>query len=179
MKWLILALMGLVGFLVVGVIVGFPVLLLSGMNFSAGTLCGFVGCLAMLTAVGFLVYRWYRRRQQYREVETLPVVLEADGLTLRGVGPIPWRDFGLAEHRMVRAEHDSGYTRRAVMPLTASGYHNVNQQLAPEVRERISPATGPIWNRHHPNIYVPGVEGMRPGEVMWLINSARELFKTR
>ncbi|TFH56664.1 hypothetical protein EXY26_06435 [Glutamicibacter arilaitensis] len=65
------------------------------------------------------------------------------------------------------------------MPLTVTGYRNVNEMLASELRPRVSPATGSIWNRHHPNIYVPGVAGMRTSEVMWLINSARGLFTAR
>lgn len=179
LKSLVIVLLGLIGLLAVGVFVGFPVLIFTGMEVSAGSVFGFLGCLAMLTAMGSLVLHWHRVRNRYREVESLPVILDANGLTLRGVGPIPWQDFGLAEHQMVRAEHDSSYTRRAVMPLTAAGYHNVNQLLAYELRPRVSPATGSIRNRHHPNIYVPGVAGMKTSEVMWLINSARSLFTAR
>lgn len=176
---LIKVLLGLVALLLVGLIAGFIIAVASGMGISFGLIFGLVGGLAMTVALGALILLWQRKRTEYRDQELQPVVLESTGLTLRGVGPIPWQDFGRAEYRMVVAEHDSGYTRRAVMPLTESGLYNVNQLLAPELREQISPAAGPIWNRSHANIYVPGIEGMKNHDVMWLINSGREFFLGR
>lgn len=176
MRWLILALGALVALLAVGGLVAIPFILSSGIEVTAGTVMGFFGVYAMLAVMGALIRMWYRRQKQYRAVERHAVVLEASGITLRGVGPIPWRDFGLAEHRMVRSENSSGFTRRAVMTLTASGFAGVNQGLAPELRARICPATGPFWNRTHNHIYVPGVEGMKQREVMWLINAAHQMF---
>lgn len=63
-----------------------------------------------------------------------------------------------------------------VMVLTPSGVYHVNHLLAPELRPRISPPMGPVWNRHHRYIYVPGVGGLKEAEVIRLINTGREMF---
>ena len=176
MRWLFLVLLTLIGVLAVGGLVAVPFALASGIDVTVATVLGFLGVYAMLTVAAVLLNRGYRRQKRYLTVERRAVVLDAHGITLRGVGPIPWRDFGLAQHLMVRNEHSDGWVRRAVMPLTASGFAVVNQRLAPALRERISPPTGPFWNRTHRHIYVPGVEEMGQGEVMWLINAAHQMF---
>jgi len=179
MRWLILVLLALVVLLAVGGLVAIPIVLVAGVEVTVATVAGVLGVYVMFAVMGALISVWYRQQKRYRAVESHPVVLEAGGITLRGVGPIPWRDFGAAQHRLVRSEHSSGYTRRAVMPLTRTGFVAVNQHLAPDLRGRISPATGPFWNRTHPHIYVPGVEGLDQGEVMWLINAAHQMFGGR
>lgn len=141
-----------------------------------GMVFGFIGCLGMMTILFLWIRHTVRRRSRYQDTERQPVVFEPQGLTMRGVGPIPWVDFGPAERRMVPAEHDDGFTLRAVMELTPSGMFNVNERTPPEMRELISPAMGPIWNRHHRYIYVPGVDGFRQAEVIELINMAHRMF---
>lgn len=175
-RWLFLVLGGLVGLLALAPVVVIPLVLLGGAEISLGIVFGVFGVYAMLTGLGVLLVLGYRRQVRYLALERQPVILDARGLTLRGVGPIPWHDVGPAEHRLVRNENSDGFVRRAVMPLTASGLAAVNQRLAPELRPRISPATGPIWNRTHRHVYVPGVKGMSQGEVMGLLNAAHQLF---
>ena len=103
--------------------------------------------------------------------------MDGYGLTLRGLGPIPWADFGPAEHRMVQAAHDSGYTRRAILPLTPTGMVNVNERLTAEQKKVVGPATGSLWNRQRRQyIAVPGVLGLRQVEVMHLINVGHEMY---
>ncbi|NYF97563.1 hypothetical protein [Janibacter cremeus] len=143
---------------------------------TAATVVGMAMVAAMLAGLVALVLWWRRSLSRHVGVEHSPVVLEASGLTLRGVGPIPWRDFGPARNMMVRAEYSSGWTLRAVMPLTPSGLVNVNERTSAHLRRRISPSTGPAWNRGHRWIYVPGVEGMRQADVMQLINVAHQMF---
>lgn len=156
--------------------VGFIIATASGLSFTVFTFFALLGVLTMLAGL-ILILRWSLRSQEkYRDQEVEDVTLSAQGLTLRGVGPIPWTDFGPAERRMVPAERNSGHTRRAVMALTPSGAYHVNQLLAPELRPRISPPMGPVWNRHHRYIYAPGVEGLKEEEVIRLINTAREMF---
>src|SRR5699024_8441981 len=121
-----------------------------------------------------LLTRALRKQRRFRATEVSPVIIQESGLTLRGVGPIPWDDFGRAGHRMVPAERDSGFVRRAVMELSPSGFANVNQRLPQELRARLSPVIGPVWNRHHRFIYVPAAEGLRQGEVMQVINAGRQ-----
>lgn len=174
-KWLFLALIGIVSLLPVVVVV-LSVVMWDEVEVTVATILGLVGVLVMAAGLLTLVVFGYRRHVRFCEVERQDVTLEAHGLTLRGVGPIPWQDFGPAQHRMVRSEHGSGYVRRAVMPLTPSGLVTVNECTLQSVRGRISPATGPFWNRHHRWIYVPRVEGMRQNEVMQLINTAHGTF---
>src|SRR5699024_12538047 len=54
-----------------------------------------------------------RRQERFRDTERQPVLLEPRGLTLRGIGPIPWADFGPAEKKMVPAERNEGYALRS------------------------------------------------------------------
>ncbi len=177
LRGLTLVLVGLIALVAVGGLAfGVVVIATGAVEVTAATILGLAMALAMLTLLMALVLWWRRSLNRYAQVELLPVVLDASGLTLRGVGPIPWWDFWPAEHRMVPAEHDSGYTRRAVMLLTPSGFHNVNVGLPEHLRSRISPAHGPFWNKRHEWIYVPGVAGLGEGEVMGLINTARAMY---
>ncbi|HIV56695.1 MAG TPA: hypothetical protein H9902_01945 [Candidatus Stackebrandtia faecavium] len=174
---LLTVLIVLVGLLGVGGIVGGIAVIASGaVRVTPATIVGGVGVFAMITVGLVLLLALRRKRETYRGLERTDVVVEPRGLTLRGVGPIPWHDFGPAEHRMVRAEHDSGYTRRAVMALSQSGYVNVNRRLPLHLRSRVCPATGPMWKRDHRWIYVPGVDGLGQNEVMQLINTAHSMF---
>ncbi|MCW4458025.1 hypothetical protein [Microbacterium sp. MPKO10] len=177
MRWLFLALIVLV--LIVLVVVG-PIgiiaALVSDVSVTPATIFGIIACYAMLAGVLALLFTLYRRQGRYKQIEHSVVRLEPQGLTLRGVGPIPWRDFNPAQSTLVPAEHDSGYVLRAVMPLSPSGFANVNQRLPPNLRGRLCPASGPIWNKAHRYIYVPGVEGLSQGEVTDLLNRAHSMY---
>lgn len=180
LRGLTLVLVVLIGLVGIGGL-GFGVVAIAtgAVEVTAATIMGMVMVLAMMAGLMALVLWWRRSLGRYAQVENLPLVIDASGLTLRGIGPIPWWDFGPAEHRMVPAEHDDGYTRRAVMTLTRSGFHNVNVVLPEHLRSRISPAHGPFWNKRHDWIYVPGVAGLGEGEVMDLINTARAMYGSR
>lgn len=172
---LFIVLIALIGFVVVGGTIAVVVLGVSGPGVSPGAIIGFFTSFVMMGGVAALVTYGFRKQNRYRATESEPVILEPNGLTMRGVGPIPWMDFGPAEHRMIPAERTDGYARRAVMELTPAGLYNVNERTPPETRQKISPAMGPFWNRHHRYIYVPGVEGLKQREVMELINTAARI----
>ena len=177
LRILIMVLIVMVGLLAVGGLVAVIAVAASAtVQITPATIFGVLGVYAMLTAVIVLLVWWKRKRNEFRDLERSNVILEPKGLTLRGVGPIPWIDFGPAEYRMVPAEHNSGYTRRAVMALSGSGYFNVNTRLPVHLRSRVCPPAGPMWNRQHRWIYVPGVEGLQQSEVMELINTAQAMF---
>lgn len=177
LRGLTLVLVVLIGLVGVGaLVVGLVVITTGAVEVTAATVIGLVMVVGMMAGLMILVLSWRRSLRGHADTERSPVVLEAPGLTLRGIGPIPWWDFGPAEHRMVPAEHDSGYTRRAVMGLTPSGFHTVNVLTPEHLRPRIGPAHGPIWNKRREWLYVPGVAGLREGEVMDLINSARTMY---
>lgn len=176
LRGLTLVLVILIGLVEVGaLVVGLAVIATGAVKVTAATLIGLVMVVGMLAGLMVLVLAWLRSLRGYANTESSPVVLEAAGLTLRGIGPIPWWDFGPAEHRMVPAEHDSGYTRRAVMGLTQSGFHTVNVLMPEHLRSRIGPAHGPLWNKRREWLHVPGVAGLAEGEVMDLTNAARAI----
>lgn len=177
-KWLFLVLIGLVSLLPTVALV-LVVVTWGQVESTAATVLGLIAVLVMTAVLAMLVILGHRRHARFSEVERQDVTLDTRGLTLRGVGPIPWRDFGPAQHRMVRSEYSDGFVRRAVMPLTPSGFATVNERTPQSVRRLICPATGPFWNRRHRWIYVPGVEGMRQAEVMQVINTAHGMFADR
>lgn len=166
--------------LVLMVVVGIgsvPFAIAAGIEVTPATVFGALSVLAMIA--GLLVWAtWARRRQRAtRQTEREDIVLDVHGLTLRGVGPIPWVDFGPAEHAMVPAQHDEGWTRRAVMWLTESGMYNVNNRLAPEQQRVLSYARRTIWGAEpYRFLYVPGARDLSTREVMDLINGARALM---
>src|SRR5699024_3851907 len=114
MRWLFLALIVLV--LIVLVVVG-PIgimtALVSDVSITPASILGIIDCYAMLVVVLALLFTLYRRQSRYKQIEHSEVRLEHQGLTLRGVGPIPWRDFNPAQNTLVPAEHDSGHVLRA------------------------------------------------------------------
>lgn len=173
---LFFVLMGLIGLVTLGVVVGLPIAVAAGVDVTVFTVFGLLGVLGAFAALMLLLRHGVRAQKAYRDQERQNVTIDAKGLTLRGVGPVPWADFGTAEYRMVPAERNSGRVRRAVMELTDSGKAAVNQHLHPALRKRLSPPIGPMWNRHHRYIYLPGIAGMSEKDVMYLINTARGMI---
>ncbi len=165
--------------LAIGSVTFFVIAAFTGAWPSGGALVGMLTSLIMLGGLFALVYFGRLRQKKYHSSEQQPVILEPQGLTMRGVGPIPWNDFGQADYEWVPAEHDTGFARRAVMPLTRSGLFNVNERLPPQLQKLISPPVGPVWDRRYEYIYVPGVEGLKQREVMYLINVAHHLHTNR
>lgn len=176
-RWLFLVLIGLVSLVGLGAAIALG-LVLSGesLRVTGATISGIISVYAMLFGGLALLITTYRRQLEFADLEREEVRLETRGMTLRGIGPIPWQDFEPARSMMVRAEHSGSYTLRAVMPLTQLGLVNVNQRMPRQLRGRISPAVGPFWSRRHRWLYVPGVEGMPEGAVMELINTAHWMF---
>lgn len=172
---LFIVLMVLIAILIVGAVIGVIVGGLSGvplMPMGIGAVTG----IGLFVGMFFLVRAGHRSKRRYLEIEREPVILDPRGITLRGVGPIPWAHFGPAGRIMVPAEHSSGRILRAVMSLTPPGLEAVNHHLHPDLRERVSPSVGTFWRHHHDYVYVPGVEGMSEGEVIQIINAAHQMF---
>lgn len=166
--------------LIIALAVATPIFLVvaiaSGVQVFPAGIVGVISVLVMLAGAFTLVTYMSRRHRARGELERLDVWIGAEGVMLRGVGPIPWHDFEPARHQLVPAEHDSGYVSRAVMPLTPSGVFNVNNRLAPQLRERVCPVSGPMWKKMHYWVYVPGVEGLAQNEVMDLINRGHWMY---
>lgn len=74
--------------------------------------------------------------------------MDARGITIDGVGPVPWADLMPCTRRMEPAAHDSGRQLTLVMPMTPAGAQRA-LLLTPESRRvlhagvRDTPLTGP------------------------------------
>lgn len=119
-----------------------------------------------------------RRRRTYRAFEYENVTIDRVGLTLRGVGPIPWADVGPAARQFTASERHGAILVRAVMPLTPTGKDTVNRRLETGLRERISGAIGMYGFRDRWFLNVPGIDGLKERETIELINTARTMFGT-
>lgn len=172
---LVVVLMWLVGLLAVGAVVAPVVVAIAGVDLTGAVFVSVPLVLLMLLGLGLWLRSVRRRRRDHAEAELLPVTLDRRGIVLRGVGPIPWSDVEPARRAFVRAEHDTGWVRRAVMPLTAQGFSNLNTHLPSDVRDRLGPHRGPAWAKRHTAVYVPAVQGLAESEVMDLINTARAM----
>lgn len=141
----------------------------------AGIVVFLVLVLAPLAFASLVWWRYFRWRRKYGElVEEVPVSMDADGLTMRGVGPIPWSDFGPAMYRRLPAEFGRGVSATAVLPLTQRGVTTLNQHVPPELSQRLAPIR--IAHRAHRYLDVPGIQGLSEREVIDLINTAHNKF---
>ncbi len=110
-----------------------------------------------------------------RLAEYQPVVLDAAGIRLRGIGPIPWSDVALPERRRVLTKNDVGGVC-AVMPLTASGHARVNASMAAWT-QLVGPR--PYLHLSVPHLLLPGVDGLTEEETMVLFRTAHQWFAPR
>lgn len=153
------------------------VLWLLGVHIDSQIIIGGGGALVIAGSALLIPVFVLRSMNKTRVNDTFDVILEPNGLTLRGVGPIPWTHFEPARKKMVQTKHGSGsYNSRAVMPLTDVGLATVNGSLHPELRDRLFYATGPAWNFLYRYIAVPGLLGMSTKESMALLNLAHHMY---
>lgn len=104
--------------------------------------------------------------------EVQAVVLGGDGITLRGIGPIPWSDVGAPERRHVRVKNDIGGLC-SVMPLTHQGHERVRRQ--PDWwRHRVGPK--PYLRFDVPYLLLPGIENLTEDEIFQLFQIAQQRF---
>lgn len=135
------------------------------------------GMLAIVSlAVGiFASMRFLRWRNKYATLpEHVPVTMDTDGLTMRGVGPIDWANFGPAIARPPGAASGHGSSAGAVLPLTDNGMEAVHD-MPPQLRQRITPFR--VLGRRHRYLELPGIQGLSQREVMDLINTAHRKFE--
>lgn len=144
----------------------------------AGIVIFFVLVLAPLAFAVLVWWRYFRWRKKYAELpEEVPVTMDTSGLTMRGVGPIPWSDFGPAMHKLLPAEFGRGVSATAILPLTERGVATFNQYVPLELSQRVTPIR--IAHRAHRYLDVPGIQGLSEREVMDLINTAHYKFSLR
>lgn len=131
-----------------------------------GMLC-FVGVLH----AGVLAMHVHAYRNRL-ETESGPVVIDARGIIVRGIGPIPWHHVGPPEWRHVWTRVDIG-GRSTVMPLTPEGLARINEQPG-WWRMRVGPQ--PYLSFTIPYLLLPGVVGLSDDEVLHLFAVAHQRF---
>lgn len=126
--------------------------------------------LGTLTGVIYLLVglSWRSRIRS----EHLPVIIEPAGLSMRGVGPIPWADLAPPTWRTILVKNDFG-GHCPVMPLTEQGFRHVNAQPA-AWKTLVGPRPYLRWTI--PVALVPGIEGFTTAEAMDLLGAAHARF---
>ncbi|WP_462417767.1 hypothetical protein [Kytococcus sp. Marseille-QA3725] len=119
-----------------------------------------------------LVLRGWRSRVRS---EHLPVLLDARGVMLRGIGPIPWSELQPPERRQVPVKHDIG-GRCTVLPLTPQG---VLRLAAQPWRVQLRAGPRPYARLRVECVLLPGFEGLSEDEVLHLFSVAHRQFATR
>ncbi|MDN6193347.1 MAG: hypothetical protein L0J32_15795, partial [Brevibacterium sp.] len=134
-----------------------------------GALLAVLGLLVELILVG-VGQLWHERIGS----EELPVRLDALGVSLRGIGPIPWVDLRAPERRYVPVKNDIG-GRCTVMPLTQRAQARVRAQPG-DWKLRLGPR--PYLRFDQPFLLLPGIQDLSEDEVVRLFNHAWSTFST-
>lgn len=132
-----------------------------------GSLLAFVGLMG--GAIAGLLGRLMRDRLG---AERQPVLIDQQGVTLRGIGPLPWRFLGPPARLHVRVKNDIGGAC-TLMPLTPEGHRVVNAQAGPW-RALVGPR--PYLRTEIPYLLLPGIEGLSEDEVVQLFQYAHERY---
>ena len=167
-------LIGLTALITVGMI-GFGIYVMS-----TGVFVNPIGLGApVMSGVGcFVLIMVLRKQRRASAAELLNITLEPAGITMRGIGPIPWHEVAPPTFAMVRAQYDSAFERRAVLPLTAVGITNVNRLLPPDTRRALGPRTGGLLTggARTEALYVPAADGLSTDDTMHLFATAHQMF---
>lgn len=110
--------------------------------------------------------------QSRMRAETQPVTIDAQGIRLRGIGPIPWSDVYPPQYLKVTTRGDvNGMC--AVMPLSPQGYARVNSY--PYVQTQL---VGPklYYRASVPYLLLPGIAGVSEAGSINLFRVAYEMF---
>ena len=138
-----------------------------GLLMPAGIFLVFIATVA----VGAIALNGHLMGDRLR-AELQPVVLAADGITLRGIGPISWDDVGSPERRHVRVKNDIG-GECSVMPLTQQGHARISRQPG-WWQHRVGPK--PYLRFDVPYLLLPGIENLTEEETFHLFQIARQRF---
>lgn len=155
----VLACVAVIGVVAIGALTDVPI---------GGALAGLVPLLAMLGGMWF----WLGRQ---RGDEKRPLVVSPAGLTVKGVGPVPWIHLLPPEVQWQRAEHDSSYRRLPVMPFNGPGFAYLQSHLPPAQRRRLC-GRKPLWGAEPAVIRLPPVRGVGRDELIALLAEAHAHF---
>lgn len=129
--------------------------------------------LTFLLPMGLIISRLGVKRRRWARN---PVVLDFQGLTVRGIGPVPWAHLGSAyEDTWYEHGANSGWVREWVVDLTPEGVAHA-RRLPRDVRQALVGASSRYGGS--PRIVIPGVKGLSNKQMAELINTARDLYYT-
>lgn len=107
-----------------------------------------------------------------RDARPGPVVLDATGVVLRGVGPIPWAHLGPPTRLTIYSKNDVSGSM-LVMPLTNAGVEGV-ATLPGTMQLAVGPK--PYLELRVKHLLLPGLEGFAEDEVVTLFAHAHARF---
>lgn len=160
-------------------VVGALVLVVLGLVIAEAALLA-VGAIVAVAAAVALVLGFALRRASRRPGGPRWVV-DARGITVDGVGPVPWIDLEPSTYRMEPAARSDGYERTLVMPLTPAGAQRA-LALAPASRRVLNEGvrdtllTGP---QPVTSIRIPTLVVMSAGQFAAFLDAARAHFTRR
>ncbi|QZY50850.1 hypothetical protein [Leucobacter tenebrionis] len=100
------------------------------------------------------------------------MTIDPHGVTLRGIGPLPWSWLAPPERRRVPVKNDIGGDC-TLMPLTPAGHAAVNAQPG-WWKHLVGPK--PYLRVDIPYLLLPGIEGFTEEETLHLFRIAHERF---
>lgn len=149
------------------------IVLLMGILLRAALLIGigapFVFIGLVFTVVTVVVSSNLRR---WLRVETAPVTIDAQGIRLRGIGPVPWADVYPPAFIKITTRGDVNGVC-GVMALTPQGYARVNSFPLPQ-SYLIGPK--PYFRIDVPYLLLPGIAGVTEADTVYLFGVAHEMF---
>lgn len=129
--------------------------------------------VAFLSLVGLGVLAAHSRMMRGRLLsEHEPVVLSAQGIALRGIGPIPWSHLEPPRRTRIPVKNDIGGDC-LVMTFTPEGHAFANQRPG-WWSNRIGPK--PYLRFGFPHLLLPGIKGLSDEEVMELFHLVHRRF---
>lgn len=159
------------------IIGGIALLALEQTNRMPGSTVG--AGMALVGVVGLLGGVALRRSN--RRAPGTRWVVDARGITIEGIGPIPWGDLEPTAHRLEPSPYNEGLQRALVMPLSPWGEQRA-QSLGPEARRilnastRARPITGPRPLR---SLRVNAMKDMPARDFAVFLDRARAHFSPR
>lgn len=118
-------------------------------------------------------------RAKDRSARGVPWLIDRRGITVNGIGPIPWTDLEPPTRRMVPARFDESRESALVMPLNDVGKHRA-LALPPDARKAIDPALQRTVIGGEPQltmIRIPALKSMSGDEFARFLGGALELAR--
>lgn len=136
-----------------------------------------IGLFSMLIGAGGLVAGLTLRRRS-RNVRGAVWTVDTRGITIDGVGPVPWGDLEAPTHRFEPNPYDDGYQRALVMPLTDAGRQRAlaldptsRRIINVSVRDTVFFGPKPLKS-----VRIPAMKEMSGGDFAGFLENARRFY---